>query len=405
MKALTKKPFRSADPSGPSDGGPSDCGAAGRVARFATVFFATCALALGDEALTELIQQLPSNCSRPPDQILIGRIADRGEAAIPALEKELHLGISFRNLNRMLQANQSRRSAVVQILAKIPGPQSTDLLVRSLADTPDCFGMRVATLEALSKRSLSDVQVETMIGNSSPDVVIAGLAHATNAVMSPKVKAAVERIFEPKTAMPQFVNEYGAKTITDEGFWAVRLAAGKALQKDMVADMRQRAQRLLGEMKSEALHPSKPDEAEWLHDFSRAELAVLRALDGLAALGEPVKDLVSSEADSASGAYSQYLDMALARLGSLSRETKIADHLTGSTNITVRVCAVVTLRRLRKTTLRPALEKALRDPYHRTSGSDVGPPRVVYPVRTVAADALIDLGENPQQVRSKAKEP
>jgi hypothetical protein len=35
----------------------------------------------------------------------------------------------------------------------------------------------------------------------------------------------------------------------------------------------------------------------------------------------------------------------------------------------------------------------------------LGPPRDVYPVRTVAVDALIDLGENPQEVRSKAKEP
>ncbi len=35
-----------------------------------------------------------------------------------------------------------------------------------------------------------------MIGNTSPDVVIAGIAHATNAQMSPKIKAAVERVFE-----------------------------------------------------------------------------------------------------------------------------------------------------------------------------------------------------------------
>jgi hypothetical protein len=402
MKVLTKQPFRSA---GNADG-PGHGWNAGRLVWLALSFLAACALAAEDESLTQLIQHLPSNSnSLPSDQVIIGRIAALGDAAIPALEKELHLGIRFRDLNRMLQANQSRRNAVVQVLARIPGQQSTELLVRSLADPTDCLGMRFATLETLSKRSLSDPQVETMIGNTSPDVVIAGIAHATNAQMSPKIKAAVERVFEPNTAMPQFVNEYGAKTISDEGFWAVRLAAGKALQKDLVPDMRQRARRLLGEMKSEALRPTKPDAAEWLHDFSKAELGILRALDGLAALGEPVKDLVSSEADSASGTYSQYLDMALARLGTLSHETKVADHLTGSTNITVRVCAVVTLRRLGKTTLRPALQKALRDPYHRTSGSDVGPPRDVYPVRTVAADALIDLGENPQEVRSKAKEP
>jgi hypothetical protein len=205
--------------------------------------------------------------------------------------------------------------------------------------------------------------------------------------------------------MPQFVNEYGAKTISDEGLWAVRLAAGQALHKDMVIDMRQRAQRLLGDLKSEALYPTNQDKAEWLYDSSRAERVILSTLSRLAALGEPIKDLVSSERALASDTYSQYLDMALARLGTTSCEPKVAEYMTGSTNITVRVCSVVTLRQLRKTTFRPALQKALRDPYHRTSGSDVGPPRDVYPVRTVAADALIELGENPQEVRSKAKEP
>ncbi len=362
--------------------------------------------AAGDESLAQLVQRLPTNSnSLPSDQVLIGRIARLGDEAIPALEKELHLGIKFRDLNRTLQAGQSRRYAVVQVLAQIPGERSTDLLVRSLADPPDCLAMLLTSLEALSKRSLSDSQIETMIGNSRPDVVIAGIAHAAKGPMPPGIKAAVERVFNLNTAQGQFRNEYGAATITDEGSWAVRLAAGNALGKDMVPEMRQRAQRLLGQMETEALHPSKVDEAEWLSDFSQAELALLRVLDRLAALGAPVKDVVSSAADWASETYAPYLDMALVRLGDSSREAKVAEYLTSSTSITVRVCAVVTLRHLRKTTARPALWQALRDPYRRTSGSDVGPRREVYPVRIVAADALIDLGEDPQAVRSRAREP
>jgi hypothetical protein len=380
---------------------------AGRVGRHVVMaFWAVSALAAGDDPVTELILSLPSNCnSRPSDQAVIDRIASLGDAAFPALEKELHLGIKFAELNRMLGTNASRRYAVVRILSKMPAQQATSLLVRSLADPPDCIGMRVGTLEALSKRSLSDTQVESMLGNSSPDVVIAGIAHATNAPMAPRIRAAVERVFAPDTALPQFTNEYGAKTITDEGFWAVRFAAGAALQKDMVPDMRQRAQRFLDEMKSEALHPTKPDAAERLTDLSRAELAILRALDKLAELGQPVEDLVLSEASRASGTCSQYLNMALARLGTQSSEPKVAEYLTSSTNIAVRVCAVVTLRHLHKAAFRPALLSALRDPYRRASGSDVGPPRDVYPVRVVAADALIELGENPQEVRSMAREP
>jgi hypothetical protein len=359
-----------------------------------------------DESLAQLIQRLPTNRNALPfDQVLIERIARPGDEAIPALEQELHLGIKFLDLNRRLQAGQSRRYAVVQVLTQIPGERSTDLLVRSLADPPDCLAMLMASLTALSQRSLSDSQVKAMLGNSNPDVVVAGIAHAAKALPSPTIKAAVERVFDPNAARTQFVNEFGAKTITEEGSWAVRLAAGNALRKDMVPEMRRRARRLLGQMEAEVLRPTKPDEAEWLSDFSRAELAIWRILDLLAALGAPVKDVVSSAADSASGAYAQYLDMALVRLGDSSREAQVAEYLTSSTGITVRVCAVITLRHLRKATARPALWKALRDPYHRTSGSDVGPRREVYPVRIVAADALIDLGEDPQVVRSRAREP
>ena len=123
----------------------------------AGAFFFTCAFAAGDESLTELIKRLPSNCNATlSDRALLERIAGLGDAAIPALEQELHLGIKFRDLNRMLQANESRRDAGVQILAKIPGERSTDLLVRFLADSPDFLAMRFATLEALSKRSLEE---------------------------------------------------------------------------------------------------------------------------------------------------------------------------------------------------------------------------------------------------------
>jgi hypothetical protein len=70
----------------------------------------------------------------------------------------------------------------------------------------------------------------------------------------------------------------------------------------------------------------------------------------------------------------------------------------------LRCVAALTLRLSGNRTAIPALWKALQDPYQREDGSDVGPPgRRVYPVRVLAADALITLGEDAKEVRKSAR--
>ena len=107
---------------------------------------------------------------------------------------------------------------------------------------------------------------------------------------------------------------------------------------------------------------------------------------------------------SAEGDYAKILDMARAQLGDRTRLDAVADTLVTSENHTVRFCAVMTLRRIGDRSAIPALRKALRDPYRRADGSDVGPPRQIYPVRVVAADALIDLGADPQEIREATRD-
>ena len=348
-----------------------------------------------------LILRLPTNRhAGGPDLDLERRIANLGDQAILALEKELRLGIRFRTLNRLLGAGGSRRYAVVQVLARMPGKRSTDLLVRCLSDSPDNAAMRFATLRALEKRALTDQQVVRLLAHHEPQVVLAGIAHATRRMGALAIKAAVERIFDRDVAVAQFKNEHGASMANADRLWEVRLAAGRALKRDMVPEMRTRATQVLGELKAEALRPTKPDQAVRVSYASAAEIAIGQALSKLAALGQPVRDLVEREAQGAEGDHAKVLDMALARLGDRSRVARVAAHLTGSPSVTIRFCACVTLRQLKDRSAIPALKNALRDPYHRQDGScmRIGDGEV-YPVRIVAADALIDLGEDPKKIR------
>lgn len=392
----------------------------GRVAMAARQVAGLLALALAGVAVTQcpaeeslgedpvdLVERLPTNTWALPAKVALEeRIAKLGDRAIPALEKELRVGIRFRELNTLLGAGNSRRCAVAGVLARMPGQRSTDLLVRSLADPPDNYGMRYATLKALEARTLSAEQIVGMIGNHEPEVVLAGIAHAERTIEAPKIKAAVERIFQSGTAKAQFHNEYGASTAGADALWEVRLCAGQALKRDMVPEMRARAKVLLAELQEEALHPTKPNDPVMASYASAAEQKICSRLEKLSALGQPVKDLVQGAAVAAEGDAARVLDMALARLGDESKLAQVADHLTSAQSPTVRFCAAITLRRLANRSAIPALRRALTDPYRRLDGSCV---RIkadaqIHPVRLVAADALIDLGEDPKEVRAKMRE-
>ncbi|MHC4176198.1 MAG: hypothetical protein ACYSWU_01755 [Planctomycetota bacterium] len=327
-----------------------------------------------------------------------------GDSALPALEKELRLGIPFSELNRLLGEGRSRRCAVVQVLARIPIQRSTQLLVASLADPSDTYGMRVVTLNALAQRRLSADQVLEMLANYRPDVVLAGIPHARQKMTATPIKEAVERIFDRGHAVAQFRNKNGASTASADALWEVRLAAGQALQRDMIPEMRSRAKAILATLQAEATHPTKPDTPARMSYASQAEQTICGCLKKLSALGEPVRDLVEHELKQARGDYAKVLDMALLRLGDKSRLPQVASHLVASSSPTIRFCAAVTLRVAGDPSATAALRQALRDPYRRQDGSCV---RIgdgeIHPIRIVAADALVDLGEDPKAVREELK--
>ena len=349
----------------------------------------------------ELVSRLPSNHAQGESVAALEQaIAKLGDPALPALEKELQLGIPFKALNVLLKNGRSRRYAVVRVLARMKSEGSTELLVKSLADTPDNLAMEIAALEALAKRTLSSDQIEVMLANRKPSVVLAGISHAAKRMEIPPIKAAVEKIFDNEHALAQFHNEYGAPTANGDVLWEVRLAAGQALKKEMVPEMQSRARHLLKQLKTEALSPSGSDDAAFMSYCSQSEGTICASLAKLAALGRPVKEVVEREAADAKEDYAKVLDMALAQLGDRSKLARVADYLVTSPDHSIRFCAAMTLNRVADRSAIPALQKALQDPYHRKDGSCV---RIgdgeVYPVRLVAADALIDLGENPKAVR------
>ena len=214
----------------------------------------------------------------------------------------------------------------------------------------------------------------------------------------------MERIFDTKVSAAQFKNEYGASTAGPDALWNVRFAAGKALGIDLTAEMEERAARILAELAAEAAHPTKPEVPRWTSYGSESENIILHDFKNLEALAPPAKTLVEHAAVGAEGDYGKILDMARAQLGDRSRLDAVADSLVTSENHTVRFCAAMTLRRIGDRSTIPALRKALRDPYRRADGSDVGPPRQIYPVRVVAADALIDLGADPKEIREAMRD-
>jgi HEAT repeat protein len=359
--------------------------------------------AAGEDDAAALVRQLPTNGAFSNVE-LEKRIAALGAAALPALEPELRLGIRFRVLDELLKAQGSRRSPVASVLARIPGDASTDLLVSALSDPPDNYGMTVGILEALEQRTLSPDQIVALLANEVPLIVLAGFRHKDAKVTVPEIEAAIERLFDKDVAQSQFRNEYGASTASADALWEVRLAAGKALKKDMLPEIRARAVKVLADLEQEALHPTDPDRPVFISNASRAELTICDSLNKLHSLGEPIRDLVEKAATTAAGNHAKILDMALARFGDPKRVAKVPEHLSTSDSPTVRYCAATTLRNVGEKSSVPALRKALRDPYQRRDGSCVRiGDGMIYPVRQVAADALVRLGEDPRQVWGEAR--
>lgn len=344
----------------------------------------------------QLVKGLPESHAVVVDTTIEQALVELGEQALPALERELYLGIRSRARDELAKTQGSRRYSVVRVLAGIQGERSTDMLVRSLSDAPDNLAMQMSALHALEKRKLSPEQIVSLVGNSTPFIAMAGLKLASGHLEVPLIKTAVERLHDPTHAKAQFHNENGIFIANDDILWDVRLATGRALQKDMDPEIRTKGSELLVRLKGESQHLSDKDPAAFMSYASGGELAINRNLGNLTVLGRPALELVRAETIRAAGDYSAVLDMALLRLGDKSKVEKVCEHLVGSTKSSIRLCAAFTLVVAGNRTAIPALRKALQDPYHRTDGSCLNRDQV-YPVRIVAQGTLSrlerDLGD------------
>jgi len=336
------------------------------------------------------------------------KLAALGEQALPVLERELHLGIKFPELNEMFRGERSRphRWVVVTALALIPGEKSTGLLYRSLFDPQDNCAMQITTLTALKGRDLSEEMLVGLLGHRETPVVLAGIQKAAAKAGAPRIRATLEPLTREDALEVQFKNEYGAGTSSKESRWDVRYAAGLALGRDMTNDMRTRAGEILQSLKAAAEHFSEPDDRKSMGYVTPREGDVCRALNGLADLGPTIADLVEQEAPLAGSDHGALLDMARARLGNAASLRRVMGTMNDAPNPSLRICAAMTVRNLRNPVAKPALWKALQDTYRRESHECCAPggSREVYPVRLIAADALIDLGEDPRQVRAALKQ-
>ena len=364
-----------------------------------------------DQEVAKLVAEL-SGCLQTPSEENIKRqpeveakLAALGEQALPVLERELHLGIKFPELNEMQGAGRSRRWAAVTALVRIPGEKSTGLLYRSLFDPPDNFAMRLATLAALQDRDLSEEMLVGLLGHRETPVVLAAIEKAAQNAATPKIRAALEPLTRENVLEVQFENEYGASISSKESRWDVRRAAGVALGRDMTHDMRARANEILQSLKVAAEHFSDPDDRQSMGYMTPREGDVCRALDGLAGLGPSIADLIAKETPLEGPRHAAMLDMAKARLGYAESLQRVTAIMNEATDPSLRICAAVTLRQLQDPATKAALWKALKDPYRKESHEclDPGGSGKVYPVRVVAAAALIDLGEDPAQVRAALK--
>lgn len=369
------------------------------------------AVAIADDSpatadIAALIQRLPTNGSTAPrDPQPIESLVKHGEAALPALQKELQPGIQFKTLNVQLQNNQSRRYAVTEVVSKIPGDRSTELLVATLSDPVDNYAMQVIILESLKTRKLTAEQVVKLLTSHDPQIALAGIARSAEFADATNVKDAVERLFDSEQTQVQFRNEYGSPTANKDALWNVRVAAAEVLGRDLLKEKTDLARENVAILEAQARKPTEPDQPVRMSSQSKAEYEILAAISRLESLGEPARNVVAAEAKTATGDYRKLLAMAQVRFGDRSQIPQVAEDLKTSKVPTIRYCAAMTLRLARDRTAVPALRTALKDSYQRVDTSCVRAGEMFYPIRQIAADALISLGEDANAVRSELRKP
>lgn len=356
----------------------------------------------------ELVGSLArSGSASPPDKAPEEALVAHGEAALPALERALRLGLRGRESQAFIGSGMSTRWAVVRVLARIAGEESTGLLVRALADHPDNYAMRDANLRAVEQRDLSDEQLELLlVGNPYPKPVLLALRKVGKASRGHRLRPLVERIHDVETAAKQLRNENDYPNAMPRDLWEIRLLSGQVLGRDMLPEMRERARSLVLELRALVDEPG-PFGPRPHRDAAVWEGRVGALLTALRDLGQPVQATVRESAKESSAAAGAVLDMARFMVGEAARLDAVVLTLTASPDPSLRHLAVITLAQVKDPLSSPALWKALRDPLRRerqscirVPGQDYG----FYPIRRLAARALIQMGADDAEVRRRLHE-
>ena len=154
----------------------------------------------------------------------------------------------------------------------------------------------------------------------------------------------------------------------------------------------------LQKLKEQSDNPKLSNESEWISYLSKTELARRQSIRELKSLGETGVTAVRQELKTAKGEYQQMLIIALAALGDKAAVSETAELMLKAEKHAVRVVAAAELRGLKNKELIESFKKALSDSFKRRDGSCVYP-KIIYPVRVIASDALVDLGLSLEEVR------
>ena len=93
------------------------------------------------------------------------------------------------------------------------------------------------------------------------------------------------------------------------------------------------------------------------------------------------------------------LTITMAVLGDKAAVNLAAQLMLNSDKPAVRIVAALELRRLKDKTLLEPFKRAMTDSFKRQRGGCLGPEMMIFPVRTIASDALVDLGMSLEEVR------
>jgi HEAT repeat protein len=362
-----------------------------------------------DDDPASLVERLPfdrdatSVESRRDD--LVAALATHGDAAIDALQRELHLELRGRAEQQFTDSGKSKRYAVVRALGRIDTERSSRLLIETVRAFPDFNGLCDAVIHALDSRTLGESQLERLVSSACPPAAVYALRKAGTIRAGCPLRRVAEAVFDHDVARQQFRNFNGYPIGNEETLWEVRFAAGTALGVDMLPDMRRRTYTLVGELDA-ASHAEMAGPSVWLTSYSKVEIDINSAVARLVQLGDPVRDIVVNARKTAHDEFAQVLDFALLALGDKDRVKDVAVTLTDSPHPSLRICAARALLGAKDRRAIPALWKALADSFHRQSGACVRSPGSdgeVYPVRSIAARALVDLGEDRDLVSEKER--